>query len=533
MPDDGTNVIPVLRARLKVSLAAVGLAGFGLVYFSTIRYGAGLSEDSVGYAAVARNVAAGRGLLSYQGTPFVEQGPLYPLILGAITHAFAIDPISSANVVNAVAFGLIVFFSGVLIFRYLAASPFYSWLGVSLVVFSRPLFQVSVMAWSEPLFIVLVLAFLLLLGSFLDRQTLRVLVFLSIAATLACLERYAGVTLIISGAASLFLCLKSSKATRLTTCLIFVAISSLPVGAYLLRNYKVAGTFVGPRGASNHSLPANFAFTLRGVLEWFFPRAIVAQRATFTILSVFLGVSLVGALIWVGVRSRQRHSREDTPAVAHLCVVFLFFATYLTFLVISSTVVAYDTIGGRLLSPVFVPFLVFSLSAIYMLSEGMKNVKQVAAGQWVLAGFVALLLSYRLVSVGFAVRECVTEGAGGYSSRSWRTSNLSGYLHKTRLKPEHPFYTNSPEALYLFSGVSATLSPERKGRHLAGRLAGTNLAVVSAAWPPEPTAYLVWFYNVHRRGLLSIGELQEVANVSPLVKFSDGEICVVSRREER
>jgi hypothetical protein len=81
-------------------------------------------------------MAAGIGVVSYGGTPLVSQPPLYPALLAIIDLAFGIDPLTSASVVNAVLFGLIVYLTGVLLSRHLTSSVAFLLVGVATVLFS-------------------------------------------------------------------------------------------------------------------------------------------------------------------------------------------------------------------------------------------------------------------------------------------------------------------------------------------------------------------------------------------------------------
>lgn len=117
------------QVRYRVLLAILSLAAATTVLVSTNRYGAGLSPDSVNYVAAARSFAAGKGLVMYDGSPFVVFAPLYPALLGSISHVAGLDPLSYTHTVNAVLFAAIVFLSGVLLSEYVAYSPALAFLG--------------------------------------------------------------------------------------------------------------------------------------------------------------------------------------------------------------------------------------------------------------------------------------------------------------------------------------------------------------------------------------------------------------------
>lgn len=132
------------RAELGSALAA---AGAGLVLYSNHRFGVGLTHDSIHYIAAARNLVAGRGLVGFDGTSYVDFPPLFPLL------------------------------------------------------------SVSVMAWSEPVFALLVLLMVMTLARGFEGSRVQgarwfggCLLLLGLLGALACLQRYAG-TFVVAGVA--------------------------------------------------------------------------------------------------------------------------------------------------------------------------------------------------------------------------------------------------------------------------------------------------------------------------------------------
>ena len=78
------------RLFLRGSIAHIlpAVVASGLVYYATA-LGIGMAPDSSVYISVARNFAAGRGLLALEpgGTmaPLVHYPPLYPIAVGSLT----------------------------------------------------------------------------------------------------------------------------------------------------------------------------------------------------------------------------------------------------------------------------------------------------------------------------------------------------------------------------------------------------------------------------------------------------------------
>jgi hypothetical protein len=79
-------------AKYKIWLALLGLAGASALLIAMSRNGAGISPDSVIYISTARNIANGRGFVTYVDAPLVLQPPSYPAILGFIVTTYPFYP---------------------------------------------------------------------------------------------------------------------------------------------------------------------------------------------------------------------------------------------------------------------------------------------------------------------------------------------------------------------------------------------------------------------------------------------------------
>ncbi len=249
-------------------LSCVGVL---VILAGTSTYGAGISPDSVGYIATARSMAAGDGAVSYDGAPMVLWPPLYPAFLAGIHYVSGVDPLSSAPIVNAVLFGVIIYLSYLLFLRHSESSRAFPLVGAASVLVSFPLVHVSLSAWSEPLFIVLVLVYLVTSEFYLARGTARLLLVVSLSAALACLTRYIGVVLIPTGLVTILAFRRDALGVKVRHLALFACVSAAPVGIWVMRNYYLSGTPLGPREPSGLSLFQNLVFTVHGVVSWFVP----------------------------------------------------------------------------------------------------------------------------------------------------------------------------------------------------------------------------------------------------------------------
>src|SRR5207247_8070481 len=73
------------RFGLSICCLSATLSSF-LALVATSRYGVGIDTDAVTYLSVTHGLLHGDGFTVYNGTPFVAQPPLFPLILALLAR---------------------------------------------------------------------------------------------------------------------------------------------------------------------------------------------------------------------------------------------------------------------------------------------------------------------------------------------------------------------------------------------------------------------------------------------------------------
>lgn len=518
MKSSDSNPI-VLSTYHKLTLILLALVGAILILLSTSRYGVGLSPDSVAYISTARNLITGAGFISYDGSPTVVWPPLYPALLALVGGTFETDPLLLANVVNALIFGLIVYVGGVLTFKHFSSFAALALVGTLAILVSSPLFAVSVMAWTEPLFILFVLFCLIFADSYLSKKDTTSLILLSSSVALSSLTRYIGVTLILWGALIIVVFHCDSLKSRIAHLSLFIVISTLPVGIWLIRNYAISSTLFGPRASSLHTLSQNLTYVFNTLLYWYIPGKIAEHRSILMIVSagvgLFAGLSLRDG--WQGMKVRLR---QISPLV-------LFAIIYTAFLVISSTTTAYDRISDRLLSPVYVPLtLLLLILAQALVDPYRKRFSKKIVNYFLVIG-IAIWLVYPIRSTILNAVNMITFGQG-YSGKEWMDSETVQYLlqHRT-LESECTFYTNGPDAAYILAHLATKMSPARTRYNSPETV--NDISRLKGSWPEESNACLVWFNKIGRTYLFTIDELQAIANIDLIARLEDGAIYSITR----
>jgi hypothetical protein len=240
-------------------------------------YGPGVSTDAVEYLSAAESFSTGQGFINYKGEPYHLWSPLYPFVLAVPKALFGIDPLQTGWVLNVIASGLIIWLSWVVINKCVPERKVWAYLGALTVLFSVSLLGVAANIASDPIFIVMVLVFFLLFDRFIQKGERWVLVLLTAVAGLAAIQRYLGVTLILSGFFGILYFCRQNHRQGILDSLSFLILASLPVVGWVSRNWFLTGTFFGVRNPSKWLLGENLNDAFVKIMHWFFPYNLVSE----------------------------------------------------------------------------------------------------------------------------------------------------------------------------------------------------------------------------------------------------------------
>lgn len=517
----GQKKILPARPLLYLVLIAQGVAGMLLVLYGTGTYGTGISPDSVAYLSTAQNLLAGRGFTVFDGGYYLSWPPLFPL-MAALGSALGIDVLHGVRLLNAASFGLIVLFSGYLGLWYLR-SKMLVFLAALSVLLSLPLLKVSVMAWSEPLYALLSLAFFLTLAQWFSTRRLSLLLLSSFLVGLACLQRYLGITLLMTGAACLLLMEEDlSPGKRAARALLFILPAATPLLLWLARNYLVAGSLAGHRFPAYYGLGTNTFLAFDVLSAWFLPPSLASVRY---IALPLLAVSFILCKLTLYKLNKSKppdkRSRQVQPIVFY-CLV------YTVLLILSSSYRAYEPLSDRFFAPIY-PFVIIllfvALQDIFHRSALLYRKKMARV---LILGLLCLWLLYPAAQTFSALTQWRDEGAGEdfygrsyYGKRPWQESPLVQWLRNNPLQGE--VYSNETAALYILTGI------------VAKPLADKNIPLERfiASVPHWQDCFLVWFEDsLHGRERFlrqkdkvpSPRELGEHLALKQVVSLPDGSI---------
>lgn len=508
-----------ISLKYKLFLILLSLIGTGIALLATSRYGAGISPDSVGYIATARHLADGIGYISYDNAPLLVQPPLYPTILGIIDFAFDVDPLASANFVSAIFFGLALFLSSILFIKNL--TPSLAYFGTLSLLVSIPLITVTFMAWSEPPFVFFVALYLFALSMYLEKKDLKSILLLSLSVAFACLTRYIGVVLVLTGILSILIIHHDSLKTKLLSASIFLLISILPISIWIGRNYVLSKTLFGPRSPSLHSLSGNIRYALDTILQWFVPGRIVYNRPILLLLGFIVAI-LIG-VVFVWAKTPITTLLKQTPPFVIFMLILIF--GYTGFIIISSTTTNYDRINDRLLSPIVIPTTLLVFFIIEILSNQLKEHYPTKPVELLLTTCIVLWLIYPARATVLEVVSQFQEGSG-YSSKAWKNSQTIQYIRENNLST-CTVYTNGADVTYLLLNKSVKSIPSKSSG--ANTIADTSS--LEYIFPKENKTCLIWFNQITwRTYLFTPDEILSVTNLEQSVQLDDGTIYIISKK---
>ena len=416
------------RRNLPLALIiAMAVLGTAHILVRTSTYGAAITRDSVTYLSAAESLAAGTGLTIFDGEPFLDFAPFFPMLLAFIDTA-GIETRESVRWVNAVIFGLTILASGFWLLRTLTSQAL-ALAATALVLVSPSLNSLASQAMSEPLFVLLVILALMQLGAFRGEETGRKpLLLAAVFTALAALTRYPGIALIFTGVAVLLLRPAAPFPARLRYAAVFGGIAFVPVAAALLRRWLIGATLEPLDGAIGQSSPALLRQVAMVVREWGVPDAMPAWSANLWIAAIALLLAGMGAML---LRLLFRH-RTAFPSPRNMPFT-LFILIYLIFMVVAVPRWSSQPIDDRYLLPLYIPSVV--VGAFLMNNFFSSDLLQ----RTFLPKSVPVIIVVIIVfaSIGFSSHKNIITTVDarefGYFERSyntayWENSETIGYL---------------------------------------------------------------------------------------------------------
>ena len=416
--------------------------------------GLGLIDDAISYIAAARALLNGQGFtriwLATATEAITHWPPFFSFSLATISRIFDIDPYRSARVLNTLVFGAnagILGLFGFKMTRSRLAGVFLSVLFLS----NSALLGLHAQALSEPLYISISLLAFLAFFYALERLELeennKWFVLAGFLTSLSYLTRYAALSLLATFIIAIFI-LRPTWRKRFVSLALFLFGALPPILAWMIRN-KLVGGSVTNRVVEWHPVAVENA--QRGLNEFFsFLVPLQELRSAwfenYLLLAIILGIIVPALLVWLlwdGLKYFLNPNENAQPEIISFTTSLYVFGYMGSLLVSLSFFDAATPLNDRILSPVYVAFLVILVFFIHSFFQQGKIVKRIFAS--------ALVLFFFCTFVTAQVRtvKALQENPHGFASWRWRESTVMETLRS--LPDDVEIHTNQPAAVYFWT----------------------------------------------------------------------------------
>lgn len=495
--DTGTLHLP--RRNMDSLIAAA--AGYFIIYLYTKHSGIGISPDSVTYLSVAQHIHQHGIFADFNGKIMVDFPLFYPGWLSIFIFLTGLEPLVFAPVMNGLLFAAVIYISGRMMESFIYPSKWYKWAILSFLVFSPCLLEIYSMLWSETLFLLLLLLFMIALRKYFLTHQLNALILAATLTAFACITRYAGITMVVTGLILVLLDLKTPIRKRIFHSLLFGLIAVSLLGANLVHNIMARGTLTGPREAGITPLFANIRYFGSVLCDWL---PFFGER-----LAVLTALVVIPVLIFVFWR--RNRLRAHLYTYEHIATTF--FMVYALFILIIATVSRFEQLNSRLLSPLFIPLL---WSGTYRIPYGIKKFSGPRR--------ITVISACVLFVIAFQVNQLMADyedydgikdaGVPGYTEDDWQYSPTVDFLKKNKPLLLHTgaVYSDADDAIWFFTALQTKLLPHKDNPQQLKKFFDTEDLII------------VWFDDAADPDLISLKAIEARKKIKRLYKFDDGAI---------
>lgn len=326
--------------------------------FNSITRSRLFSPDSMNYVDVARNIASGRGItqstLGFNQvgfsaddeipTPLISQPPLYPVMITILTY-FGINAADSALFISIICFGIILLITFSIALKLFNKSI--ALLSVCLLLIYYPLRLVSSYAWSEPpgmVFVLLSIWLLLLIERTNQQRILLIPALAGLTAGLAFSTRYAFLPLIFVGI--IYILIESNNwKQRMSVLIPYLTGFAIPSGFVLIHNIQVSNSIIPESISSNIGIGSNVVLVVKVLFGNYFN--FLPQIVELVLLSLILIITLCV----LAFQQKILFSLREVLFNQGRYLLTIWVLSYLTFLIILSSLIHIDQIDPRLVFP--------------------------------------------------------------------------------------------------------------------------------------------------------------------------------------
>jgi hypothetical protein len=502
-------------------LCALSIGGAALVYLTTSRIGPGVAADGTTYLSVAANLLKGRGLIDLYGGVLVQFPPLYPALIASVSWLTRADIFIVGWYINIISFGLIVFFSGILILKTYPDRMLFAYIGSIFIATSLTLIDTSASILSDPLFMLFVVLYLWVATYFTQTQNVKYLIWMGLLACLASLERYAGLALVLAGVIYLLYFYWGNFRRGLFRTGLF-AVSGLPVFLWgILHNYPVNRQLFGSRLRA--ILTINLYLTGEKIFYWFLPYKVMQLVTPIGLLA--LGLLMLILLNrashwknWFRRLAGKSEAMNSIFVIVYLCLLIFYTSSYET-----------DDIWFQRFHVILLPSLLILLFAIYEeLIPPRLGTSALKFKDGILIAVFILWLIYPFLNIQAYEQAVQINGEIANNSYNYVDIRESDFLKMAEnLSVSQRIYSNYEPAawFYLRRDILSIPRVDPKSRQFNSDSL-TNFRNLTGS---SGGAYLVWFKTInYRDNLPSLNQLNQAIKMKLIFTSDVGDIYYIA-----
>jgi 4-amino-4-deoxy-L-arabinose transferase-like glycosyltransferase len=488
--------------RKLIALLVFHIAWAFVLWLSISKYGLGVSTDSVAYMFAGVNLGEGKGLVSYDSSPFYLWPPLYPMLVGFV-HLFGFNAFAAAHIIQFTAFALTAYFSSMLFLKIFDDFAL-AFLAAFLLSTGPVVISSFHMVGPDYLFILFPILLTLLIGKYANSQKATTLILIGLIASLGMLLRYIGYTLVLAGLLAVIRYTSGSALKRILRAA-SVGLFAIPPCLWMLYTWMATN---GYRRAPLALFDYIKQFT-SGVLEWFMVAPNYPDVNAWQLAVVWIPIILCIIFAFILARKVSFFTSYTTPILAHGLL-------YTIFIFINASIAYFNRLDGRFLLPVYLP-LVLLLLLIIQHSRS-RSLTRLAVF------FVILITVFQLQRGVTLMRESVngTIPNNAYNTREWNENTAMNYWKENSPQGNFILLSNY-DAGVAFHTNHITLASPRKTE-----IYGTEIIPLSIyedeLFEPDMETYLIWIEPNEYKHVYEPLELNSIAKIERLFKNKDGAV---------
>ena len=539
--------------RATALIACIAALGAALVLARETTYGVALSQDSLSYLILARNLLEGEGYTSFRGIPHTLQPPLYPALL-MIAGLGIIEPQAVAGPLNAALFGLTVFFLGIYLRQRIQSQFILIWACIAAAI-SLPLTNLASWALAGPAFILFTTLALIRTDAFLRDGKASALIWAATFSALAWQTRYIGVALPAAIGLALLLQTSAPLTRRVKNIAILSLISALPTALWALRNYLLTGAPVNLRTPVDYSLPAIFWDAVQIMAAW------LAFDLPITRLPIFAPIALAAfaiaaAFAIISARHAKSARLDWRPCYLFGGFALIYLALLLAAMILSNR--AHHGVEHRFMAVMYIPLLVAATVALdrFIRIERERKLlgrlpslplphplaKTPSSPTLLAALLMTALALWAMAHALPHAAQIARANSGdlylGYAAPRWAQSETLRYIRENPVARNVPIHSNERPLVNLHTRGRAS----HYGNMPRNRIGGSVIGVGFPDRPPAEErleerianspdgAYVIWFKNWWNYQIYDYGaaNLRLMPHLQPVTELADGVIFRVN-----